>query len=33
MKLTPRESEKLMLSYAGFLAHQRKDRGLKLNYV
>lgn len=33
MKLTPRESEKLMLSYAGFLAHQRKDKGLKLNYV
>lgn len=33
MKLSPRETEKLMLSYAGFLAHQRKDRGLKLNYV
>ena len=33
MKLTPRESEKLMLSYAGFLAGLRKERGLKLNYV
>lgn len=33
MKLTPRENEKLLLSYAGFLAHQRRDRGLKLNYV
>lgn len=33
MRLTPRETEKLLLSYAGFLAHQRKDRGLKLNYA
>ena len=33
MRLTPRESEKLLLSYAGFLAGQRKERGLKLNYV
>ena len=32
MRLTPRESEKLMLHYAGFLAKQRLDRGLKLNY-
>jgi urease subunit gamma len=33
MKLTPRETEKLLLSYAGFVAGQRKARGLKLNYV
>ena len=33
MKLTPRETEKLLLSYAGFLAQRRKERGLKLNYV
>ncbi len=33
MRLTPRENEKLLLSYSGFLAHQRKERGLKLNYV
>ncbi|MCR5796609.1 MAG: urease subunit gamma [Eubacterium sp.] len=32
MRLTPREKEKLMLHYAGFLAKQRLDRGLKLNY-
>lgn len=32
MRLTPRESEKLMLHYAGFLAKQRLDRGLQLNY-
>lgn len=33
MRLSPRENEKLLLSYAGFLAHQRKEKGLKLNYV
>jgi len=33
MKLTPRETEKLLLSYAGFVAERRKERGLKLNYV
>lgn len=32
MHLTPKEMEKLMLHYAGELAKQRKDRGLKLNY-
>lgn len=32
MHLTPRETEKLMLHYAGELAKQRKSRGLKLNY-
>jgi len=30
--LTPRETEKLMLHYAGELARKRKERGLKLNY-
>ena len=33
MKLTPRETEKLLLSYAGLVAKRRKERGLKLNYV
>lgn len=33
MKLTPREMEKLLLSYAGLVAERRKERGLKLNYV
>ncbi len=33
MRLTPRELDKLMLHYAGFLAKNRKDRGIKLNYV
>ena len=33
MKLTPRETEKLLLSYAGLVAERRKKRGLKLNYV
>lgn len=33
MRLTPREMEKLMLHTAGELAKQRKERGLKLNYV
>ncbi len=32
MHLTPRETEKLMLHFAGELARKRKDRGLKLNY-
>lgn len=32
MKLTPREQEKLMLHFAGVLAKERKERGLKLNY-
>lgn len=33
MKLNPREQDKLMLHMAGEVAKQRKDRGLKLNYV
>ena len=33
MRLTPREIEKLMLHTAGELAKQRKEKGLKLNYV
>ncbi len=33
MRLTPRELDKMMLHYAGFLAKSRKDRGIKLNYV
>lgn len=32
MHLTPREQEKLMLHFAGVLAKERKDRGVKLNY-
>ncbi len=32
MHLTPREQEKLMLHYAGILAKERLERGLKLNY-
>ena len=32
MHLTPRETEKLMLHFAGVLAKERKERGLKLNY-
>ncbi len=32
MRLTPRETDKLMLHLAGTLAKERKDRGLKLNY-
>lgn len=32
MHLTPKETEKLMLHFAGELAKKRKDRGLKLNY-
>ena len=33
MRLTPKEQEKFMLHMAGQLARERKDRGLKLNYV
>lgn len=33
MRLNTKEQEKLMLHMAGELAKQRKDRGLKLNYV
>lgn len=32
MHLTPRESEKLMLHYAGMVAKERLAKGLKLNY-
>lgn len=32
MRLTPREIDKLMLHYAGQLACERKNKGLKLNY-
>ncbi len=32
MHLTPREQDKLMLHFAGVLAKERKERGLKLNY-
>lgn len=32
MHLTPRETEKLMLHFAGELAKKRRERGLKLNY-
>ncbi len=32
MRLTPRELDKLMLHYAGNVAKQRLDRGVKLNY-
>lgn len=33
MHLTPKETDKLMLHYAGDLAKKRKERGIKLNYV
>ena len=33
MYLTPRESERLMVSTMGDLAAKRKARGVKLNYV
>lgn len=33
MRLNPKEQEKLMLHMAGMLARERKERGLKLNYV
>ena len=32
MRLAPQDMEKLMSHYAGKLAQERKDRGLKLNY-
>lgn len=33
MRLNPKEQEKLMLHFAGKLVEERKNRGLKLNYV
>lgn len=33
MRLNPKEQEKLMLHVAGNLAKERKQRGVKLNYV
>lgn len=33
MRLNPKEQEKLMLHMAGMLARERRERGLKLNYV
>lgn len=33
MRLNPKEQEKLMLHMAGVLARERRERGLKLNYV
>ena len=33
MRLTPKEQEKLLLHLAENLAKERKERGLKLNYV
>lgn len=33
MHLTPGEQEKLLLHYAGMLAKERMERGLKLNYI
>ena len=33
MRLTPKEIEKLMLHCAGELAKDRKNRGIKLNFV
>jgi urease gamma subunit len=32
MNLSPRESEKLMITLAGMVAKSRKEKGLKLNY-
>lgn len=32
MHLTPREQERLMIHYAGLLAKERKEKGLRLNY-
>ncbi len=32
MHLTPRETDKLMLHYAGSVAHERLKKGIKLNY-
>ena len=33
MRLNPKEQEKLMLHMGGNLAEERKERGLKRNYV
>ncbi|TCS77362.1 urease subunit gamma [Pectinatus cerevisiiphilus] len=33
MHLAPKDMEKLLLHYAGTVAKQRKERGIKLNYV
>ncbi len=33
MRLNPKEQEKLLLHFAGNLAKERKERGLKLNYT
>ena len=33
MRLNPKEQEKLMLHMAGNLAKERKERGVKLNYI
>ena len=32
MQLTERESEKMLISLAGMIARERKERGLKLNH-
>jgi len=32
MQLTEKEQEKLMISLAGMIAQQRKDKGIKLNH-
>lgn len=32
MRLTPRETDKLLLHLAGNLAKERRSRGVKLNY-
>ena len=32
MRMTPKEPEKLLLHFAGNLAKERRERGLKLNY-
>jgi len=33
MRLTPRETDKLLLHLAGELAKERRGRGVKLNYA
>lgn len=33
MHLAPKDMEKLLLHYAGTVAKERKERGVKLNYV
>ena len=32
MHLTPREKEKLLISFAAMVARRRHERGVKLNY-